>query len=207
MKKMYFTIFCFVILALSAVAQVQPPTGATPRSDGGWQVDANTIWYPPTMTRTPIGADPRPVTIVSANNAGDPTGVAQLRQEIVAVRPPSSGDARVDADNNRTDLEWGHLAQQRERDAQRVELERTRLAVQRERELIRLTIERERQNQRAVESWSRVISDQLNSASRRRTERERADLAQRQQRQREVESTSRIIERAAEQWRRSAHQR
>jgi|GEM_PF-2762341 len=170
-------------------------------------------WYPvPTATTTVVAQTPvrvyAPATVVVASQptppvyasapSGDPTGVADLRSGIVAARPVSSGDPRIDADNNRSDLEWGRLAQQRERDAQRAELEMARLEQQRERDAMRYSLDKQREDQRRVESWSRVVRDQLNDSTRRETERQRAELAQRQQRQRELESASRSVQQLSE---------
>jgi len=179
MKKMHLVNFVVVLVVLvSATASAQLSDGC-----GG------TSYRVATPTQT---------AVVYANSNGDPTNVASLRGGIVAARPVSSGDPQIDADNNRTDLQWARVAQQREQQNQRANLELTRIAVQRERNLLGYSLDKQVENRRDRESWSDMISEQLNDANRRSLNNERMEIQKRQQRQHEIESANRSIERATD---------
>lgn len=89
-------------------------------------------------------------------------------------------ELRVENDRSENYLRAVQFDQQAVRDAQRYQLEQ------------------QRQTQREVESWSRVLQDQLNAASWRKAAKEQVELMKRRQTQSEVRDLNRAIEQAGD---------
>jgi hypothetical protein len=87
-------------------------------------------------------------------------------------------ELRVEDNRSQTYLRAVQLDQQAIRDAQRYDLER------------------QRQNQRSVESWSRMVQVQLDASCRRSAMKQQQELARRRQTQSEVRDLNRAIEQA-----------
>lgn len=102
----------------------------------------------------------------------DPTGTADMRAGVGAARPATTGDPALDREANRSDLEWGRLAAQRERQAMEYELRR------------------QEQNRRAVESVSREIARQREISARAQAQRAREEQYRRRDAQRMAEQAA-----------------
>lgn len=107
----------------------------------------------------------------------DPTGTADMRAGVGAARPASTGDPALDREANRSDLEWGRLAAQRERQAMEYELRR------------------QESQRRALESVSREIARQREISARAQAQRAREESYRRRDAQRMAEMAAARAER------------
>jgi len=227
MNKQIVVNFCIFVAALVLVMLVafgvqaqQPPVGATARADGGWQVDANTVWYPPQRTApramptvsvrtisvpnsTPVYA-PAPTAPVSSYQTATRTGTVTggIAGHLDSYRRPQEvvgqQELRVEESRSSVYIDAARQDADLQREANRLQVENQRMALQRERDLNRLALERQEQGRRTVESWSRIIRDSLNDTSRRASQRQRDELRAREQHQDELRDLSREARRWVE---------
>jgi len=107
----------------------------------------------------------------------DPTGTADLRAGVGAARPASTGDPALDREANRSDLGWGHLG------------------VQRERQVMGYELRRKEQDYRFLNSLGQFVLQEQGMAERVRAQRAREEQYRRRDAQRMAEQAAARAER------------